>query len=520
MPSKTSSKTSNAGLSIPYDVFRNEVIKQKCEQDHLFFTRVFFKDRNNQKFLVNWHHQLISEDLDRVIKGEIENLVINLPPGGSKTEIAIINFIARGLAINPNARFLHISSGDDLALLNSQTARDIVQSDLYQQLWKMDIANDSKAKKRWNVMIDGKKAGGVYAVSLGGQITGFRAGHMADGFQGAILLDDILKADSIYSEAEVNAANRRLIGTVKSRKANPKTPTILIMQRLGMKDPAAFIQNNNLSGKWTFRIIPALIDDEYVSKLPKHIQDMIEPSERDNKGRFSYWSYKEPLDELLALETGAGNDAAGNKVSRFTFAAQYMQNPIAIGGNLIRSEWFPRVAMPPKIQYRIITADTAMKTKEHNDFSVFQCWGFGEDKKIYLLDQLRGKWEAPELKRRASEFWNKHNAMQGLGSLRKMYVEDKSSGTGLIQDLKLSERIPIEGLERNTDKLTRVMDAVPHIESGYVCLLQDLPFIHDFVAECESFSSDNTHAHDDQIDPLCDAIKILLAVRPKGFFAF
>ena len=95
--------------------------------------------------------------------------------------MAVINFIARGLAINPNSRFLHITSGDDLALLNSQTARDIVQSDEYQALWPLQIADDAKAKKRWNVIVDGKKAGGVYAVSLGGQITGFRAGHMAPG---------------------------------------------------------------------------------------------------------------------------------------------------------------------------------------------------------------------------------------------------------------------------------------------------------------------------------------------------
>ena len=92
--------------------------------------------------------------------------------------------------MNPRARFLHISYSDDLALLNSETAREIVQSDEFQALWPLSIAPDAKSKKRWNVIADGKKAGGVYAVSLGGQITGFRAGHMTDGWQGAIIIDD------------------------------------------------------------------------------------------------------------------------------------------------------------------------------------------------------------------------------------------------------------------------------------------------------------------------------------------
>src|ERR1700723_3151355 len=95
------------------------VIKAECELDHLFFTRYFFKTRQSIKFIVNWHHHLIAEALQRIIDGKCQNLIINVPPGSSKTEMAVINFIARGLAVNPQARFLHITSGDDLALLNS-----------------------------------------------------------------------------------------------------------------------------------------------------------------------------------------------------------------------------------------------------------------------------------------------------------------------------------------------------------------------------------------------------------------
>src|SRR5271166_1041738 len=194
---------------------KQAVVALKCERYHLFFTRWFFKQRQSIFFKLNWHHFLIADTLEKVITGEIKNLVINVPPGSSKTEMAVINFMARGLAKNPWCRFMHLSYSDDLALLNSQVTRDMIRSDEFQELWPMEIADDSKSKKRWNVMVNGKAAGGVYATSLAGQITGFRAGHMAPGFQGAIIIDDPLKPDDAFSKPKLDAANRKLITTVK-----------------------------------------------------------------------------------------------------------------------------------------------------------------------------------------------------------------------------------------------------------------------------------------------------------------
>lgn len=204
-----------------------------------------------------------------------------------------------------------------------------------------------------------------------------------------------------------------------------------------------------------------------------------------------------------------------------SWEALYQQNPIIMGGEIIKGAWFKRYTTHPKIVFRKIFADTAMKTEERNDYSVFECWGKGEDGRVYLLDMIRGKWEAPELKRRAIEFWNKHKAMPiELGALRQMMVEDKASGTGLIQEIKNGNAgIPIKGIERTKDKLTRVMDVLSYIEVGMVCLPEGAPFVSDFVNECENFTSDDTHVHDDQIDPMCDAINDMIAVKPRGFFS-
>lgn len=498
-PSKNSSESISAA-----EAAERRVAKDACENDHLFFTRYFFKHRQGIKFRVNWHHLLIADKVQMVIDGDLKNVVINVPPGSSKTELVAINLIARGLAKNPRARFLHISYSDDLALLNSETAREIVQSEEYQQHWPLTIADDAKAKKRWNVMHEGKKAGGVYAVSLGGQITGFRAGHMAEGWQGAIIIDDPLKVEDAYSKPARAKANRKLVSTVKSRKANPDTPIIVIMQRLAEEDPTGFIKAGKVPGEWEFITIPALIDDEYVENLPEKYRDLIEVGERGDQGRFSYWPYKEPLADLLELE----------QADRYVFSGQYMQRPSPLGGDIIKGEWFKRYTVVPTLRFRKVFADTAQKTAERNDFSVFQCWGLGEDGRIYLLDLLRGKWKAPELKRRAIAFWNKHKDVGEFESpLRQMLIEDKSSGTGLIQDIQANGSIPVKGIERVTDKLTRVMDVVSYIESGLACIPEDAPWVNDFVGECEAFTADDTHAHDDQIDPMVDAINDMLAKK-------
>lgn len=511
------------------DEYYRAMAKIKCEEDHLFFTRYFFKMRMGSKFIVNWHHLYIADLIDDVVNGRRQNLIINISPGSSKTEEVVINLIARGLALNPMARFLHLSFSDELATLNAASARDIVKSDEYQELWPLQISEDTKAKKRWNVLVNGKKAGGCYATSLNGQVTGFRAGHMAEGFQGAIIIDDPLKPEDAFSKTKVKQANRRLITTVKSRRANPFTPIIMVMQRLGEDDPTGFVEKGGLQGKWDVVKIPALLTDETLSTIPEKYHEFIDSSVRDVQGRFSYWQRKELVTELGEMEAGNGFDDKGNPISRYVFNSQYQQTPIPIGGNIIKGKFFVRYRTLPRLLYRKIFADTAQKTKEHNDYSVFECWGYGVDGKIYLLDLIRGKWEGPELKRRARGFWAKHAALDqdtgiGIGQLREMIVEDASSGTDLIATLKLPEvekgvvvaaAIPIKGLERNKDKYSRSQDALPYFEKELCCIPESAPFTNDFVIECEAFTADDTHAHDDQVDPFFDAIEDMLSTKNK-----
>lgn len=140
--------------------------------------------------------------------------------------------MGRGLALNCRARFMHLSYSHNLALLNSSTACGMIKSQAYQSMWPMSLRDDADSKAMWWT----EHGGGVYASSAAGQVTGFRAGHMEPGWQGALIIDDPVKPDDAYSEIVRDGVNNRFNETIKSRLAIETTPMIVIMQRIHYHD--------------------------------------------------------------------------------------------------------------------------------------------------------------------------------------------------------------------------------------------------------------------------------------------
>lgn len=169
-----------------------------------------------------------------------------------------------------------------------------------------------------------------------------------------------------------------------------------------------------------------------------------------------------------------------------------------------QSEFMIYTKAPIDLDCKIITADTAQKEGEANDWSVLQLWGRKENK-IYLLDQLRGKYAYPDLKLMALSFIEKHS-----NDLNAIFVEDKVSGTALIQDLKRSIAIPVFAVQRSKDKYTRAYDTQGYVSAGHVYVSPLKDYYTDFINEVISFSADGSHDHDDQCDTFFDAVDKLL----------
>lgn len=214
------------------------------------------------------------------------------------------------------------------------------------------------------------------------------------------------------------------------------------------------------------------------------------------------WSSKHTEEQLLVISNG----------DPYTFSSQMQQNPSPLGGGMFKDKYWKYYDMlPADIDLIRIYGDTAQKTAERNDYSVFQCWARSMSSGIYLVDQCRGKWEAPELESKMVEFWNKHKPTQfkPFGA-QLVKIEDKSSGSSLIQSIQRDYLIPVEAIQRNTDKVLRAMGVVKYFASGFIHVPRDAEFLFDYKEEFRKFTPMMTHKNDDQIDPTMDAVEDML----------
>ncbi len=288
-------------------------IQERCKSEFLYFTKYFFLQRFKRKFVTGEHHQIICETLERVYSGEITRLIINIAPRYSKTELAVKNFIAHGLALNPAAKFIHLSYSDDLALDNSEETKTIVQSPEFQMLFPdVQVRKRSDSKKKWYTT----KGGGVYATSAAGQVTGFGAGQVdeeipddlfaeggKDKFGGALIIDDPIKPEDADSEKERERVNTRFDSTIINRVNSRNTPIIIIMQRLHERDLCGYLTEDE-KHKWHVLSLSCI---------------------KDNGD--ALWPFKHTIDELREIE-------ARNQI---VFERQYLQRPMPIEGRLYKT---------------------------------------------------------------------------------------------------------------------------------------------------------------------------------------
>lgn len=446
------------------------------QTDLLAFSQYMFRARRGVDMKAAPFHAAVCHALERVVVGKSKRLIINIPPRSGKTEIAVKNFMAWCMGIFPDAEFIHASYSKELATANTWETRAIMQHEAYAAVFGAPrLRTDSNAKDHFRT----DQGGVVYSAGADGTITGFGAGKMRAGFGGAIIVDDAHKAGEANSKTMRDKVLSWFQVTMESRKNNVDTPIIVIMQRLHEEDLSGWLLAGGNGEKWDHVCIPA-IDADGVS----------------------FWPDQFPIEDLRRKEAA----------NSYVFAGQYMQRPAPVGGGIFKDHWWRYYTAVPLIESRTIYADTAQKTGQSNDYSVFQLWGKTKVGQAYLLDQIRGKWEAPELLVQARAFWAKHK--QGAAPLRAMKVEDKVSGTGLIQTLK-REGIPVLAIQRDRDKITRAYDAAPMIESGNVYLPESAPWLSDFLGEASGFPN---AVHDDQLDPMMDAIADLLSAPSGQFF--
>lgn len=460
--------------------------------------RYMFRVVENRQFTVEPLHPELF-DLFEDIHAQVQKRVtINVPPRSAKTTLAKY-FIAYSWTVNPCCNFIYTSYSEDLLKSISKELAYILEHPVYKAMYPQTryVADEEVSKPAddfWEEYLrketgkntySSKKittyAGGVCLFSaMGAQITGYGAGiRNSQNFSGALIIDDGNKPADMRSQTMREKVLRFYEETLLSRLNNSNVPIINIQQRLHVEDLSGL-----LDAKYHFyKLVKPLLNKNGVCQLPTQYTE-------------------ERIKELQS--------------NNYMFQAQYQQQPFILGGQVIKRDYFRYYDTIKEYKYKriLISADTAMKIKQHNDYSVFIVGGVTDNNQLHILDLVRGKWEAPELEKMAVMVWNKfkRNPKTGL-TCNGLYIEDKSSGVGLIQGLKSRYGIPVFGVEASTDKLTRVENILPYLEAGQVYLPENenYGFNPDLLAECEAFSRDDSHLHDDQVDSLVIMIQEALS---------
>lgn len=430
---------------------------------------------------VKKEHMEVCETLQKAVLGELPNIefvIINIAPRIGKTKIleALATWM---IAYFPDMQAIYTSYSSILAEVSTKYVQEVLKSWWYSALfpWFKGLGATQKSNDFTTA-----QGGRVYSAGTGGTITGFGAGlkRVAGGF---IAIDDPSNPNEALSQTLAESISFWFENTIlRRRNSDQFCPVIIVQQRLAP---------NDLSGH---------VLETYPEKT-LHI--IVDAEDEEGKSRFP---------ETFTTETLQTT----KKANPFVYWAQYRQQPIVLGGNLIKTadfEFYSEDISGYKWEKKVIVCDTALKTDEQHDWSVIQCWG-KLNGKAYLIDQVRGKWESPDLINNFRAFYRKHHV---TGSpIGRVTIEDKAAGTGTGQALR-REGIPIEAIERNKDKVTRVQEILPYVVTHMIVLPKNVTWMPAFLSECAQFRKDGKALHDDQVDCLCDGVWFTLG-KPLSIF--
>lgn len=432
---------------------------------------IAFVQRVFPPYRVAPHHRLVAEHLEAVERGDIDRLVITMPPRHGKSELASVHFPAWFLGRNPDCRIIAASYASTLAYRFSRRARNLMAH----PLWPFDVttAGDLANVQQWD--IEGHR-GGYYAAGVGGGI----AGHGAD----VLLIDDPVKSAEEADSETYRESTWEWFTQDAVTRLEPAGRIVLIGTRWHEDD---LIGRVLASGeRWHHIDLPALSEDGA-----------------------ALWPERFNTEALTRIKTQIGSRA---------FEALYQQRPSTPEGGTFKRHWWKSYRELPKLTRVEQFLDSAFKTGVGNDFSVIATWGDDGQGNLYVIDVWRDKVEYPDLMQIAQR---QHARHAHLAPSVPLVIEDKASGQSAIQTL--SRPLPLEDgttlprlpvvpfpIPAGASKESRAEGVSPMVEAGRVFLPQGAEWAGDFIEEHATFP---TGAHDDQVDTTSMAIARLARTR-------
>jgi predicted phage terminase large subunit-like protein len=442
---------------------------EKCRESFIFFVSQMWDG-----FISGKHHQIMADAFERVARGELKRLIINMPPRHTKSEFASYLLPAWFLGLYPDKKIIQTAHTAELAVGFGRKVRNLVQSPQYAKTFSTKLSTDSKAAGRWNTDLGGD----YFAIGVGGAVTG----------KGA----DLLIIDDPHSEQEARQNNPAVFDGVYEwytsgprQRLQPGGAIIIVMTRWAKRDlTGQILKNAEKDGVNEWEVI------EFPAILPSGTP---------------LWPGFWKKDELEAIRA---------EIPSSKWNAQYQQNPTSEEGAIIKREHWKiwEEKSPPQCDYIIQSWDTAFEKNNRADFSACTTWGIfshPDDKGNYMnniivLDSFKKRMEFPELKKVALEFYQDYNP-------DVLLIEKRAAGAPLIYELRamgipVAEYTPSKG----NDKIARVNAVSPLFESGMVWC-PETRWSDELMDELASFPNGD---NDDLVDSSTQA---LIRFRQGGF---
>jgi predicted phage terminase large subunit-like protein len=458
-------------------VLEAQLVKlEKLKQKELAQTKfIKFVERVWPTFISGRHHKIMAAAFERVAKGELKRLIINMPPRHTKSEFASYLLPSWFLGKFPGKKVIQTSHTAELAVGFGRKVRNLVDSEVYNSIFpELSLQADSKAAGRWNT----SKGGDYFAIGVGGAVTG----------KGA----DLLIIDDPHSEQEaaLAAVNPDIYDKVYEwytsgprQRLQPGGAIVIVMTRWAQRDlTGQVLKNAALRGETDWEVI------EFPAIMPSGKPLWPE-----------FWS----IEELEALH---------EELPNAKWQAQYQQNPVGNESAIVKRDWWKiwEKERPPKCEYILQTWDTAFEKHQRADYSAGTTWGvfYNEEDNdapnIILLNTYKKRVEFPELKR---DVLAEYKEWEPDGLL----IEKKASGAPLIYDLR-AMGIPVQEYtpSKGQDKIARLNSVSDIIASGKVWVPQTR-WAEELMDEVAAFPSGE---HDDLVDATTLA---LMRFRQGGF---
>jgi predicted phage terminase large subunit-like protein len=431
---------------------------EKCQNDFLTFVRAMWPE-----FIAGRHHKIIADKFERVARGELKRLIINMAPRHTKSEFASFLFPAWMMGRDPRMKIIQATHTTELAVNFGRKVKNLLETDEYHEVFpEVKLAVDSKASGRW----DTNKGGMYYAVGVGSNLAG-RGGDL-------VIIDDPHSEQTAMSNSGFDDAWEWYTGGPRQR-LQPGGSIVLVQTRWSEKDMTGQLlrsmAKDPLADQWEVVELPAIFDND-------------EPCWPE------FWS----IEDLTAVRAS---------IPPSKWNAQYQQNPTGEENAIIPRDWWKRWErdVVPQLEYVIQSYDTAFSKRETADFSAITTWGVfrpdeGGPPNLILLDSKKGRWDFPELKEKAYEAY-------GYWDPDTVIVEAKASGTPLTDELR-QIGIPVVNYtpSKGADKVTRVHSVSPLFEAGMVWAPDEV-FADELIEEVAAFPNGE---YDDLVDSMTQAL--------------